>query len=35
VGYTVEACGNGDLNIYFDPGDNFEQQEPAKIELTE
>ena len=35
IGYTVEACGNGDLNIYFDPGDNFEQQEPAKIELTE
>jgi Flp pilus assembly protein TadG len=35
VGYTVEACGNGDLNIHFDPGDNFEQLEPAKIELTE
>jgi len=35
VGYTVEACGNGDLNITFDPGDNFEQLEPAKIELTE
>jgi hypothetical protein len=35
VGYTVEACGNADLNISFDPGDNFQQQEPAKIELTE
>jgi hypothetical protein len=35
VGYTVEACGNGDLNIDFDPGDNFQQQEPAKIEMTE
>jgi hypothetical protein len=35
VGYTVEACGNADLNITWDPGDNFQQQEPAKIELTE
>ncbi len=35
IGYTVEACGNGDLNINFDPGDNFQQIEPAKIELTE
>jgi hypothetical protein len=35
IGYTVEACGNGDLNISFDPGDNFQQQEPAKIEMTE
>jgi hypothetical protein len=35
VGYTVEACGNGDLNISFDPGENFQQLEPAKIELTE
>jgi len=35
VGYTVEACGNGTLNIDFDPGKNFQQQEPAKIELTE
>ena len=35
VGYTVEACGNGDLNISWDPGDNYQQQEPAKIELTE
>jgi hypothetical protein len=35
IGYTVESCGNGDLNIVYDPGDNYEQQEPAKIELTE
>ena len=35
VGYTVEACGNSFLNISWDPGDNFQQQEPAKIELTE
>jgi hypothetical protein len=35
VGYTVEACGNGDLFIDYDPGDNYEQQEPAKLELTE
>ena len=35
IGYTVEACGNGDLFIDYDPGDNFQQQEPAKIELTE
>jgi len=35
IGYTVEACGNGDLTINYDPGDNYQQQEPAKIELTE
>ena len=35
IGYTVESCGNGDLNIVYDPGDNYEQIEPAKIELTE
>jgi hypothetical protein len=35
IGYTVEACGNGDLTINYDPGDNYQQQEPAKIEFTE
>ncbi|MBN1452851.1 MAG: Tad domain-containing protein [Anaerolineales bacterium] len=35
IGYTVETCGNGDLNINYDPGDNYQQQEPAKMELTE
>jgi Flp pilus assembly protein TadG len=35
IGYTVESCGNGDLNIIYNAGDNYEQQEPAKIELTE
>jgi hypothetical protein len=35
IGYTVEACGNSFLNIVYNAGDNFEQQEPAKIELTE
>jgi hypothetical protein len=35
VGYTLEACGNGDLNISWFPEDNYQQQEPAKLELTE
>ena len=35
IGYTVESCGNGELTIDFNPDDNFQQQEPAKIELTE
>lgn len=35
IGYTISACGNGTLDINYDPADNYQQQEPAKIELTE
>ena len=35
IGYTVEVCGNSDLNMSFDPGVNFQQLEPAKMGLIE